>query len=265
MRSEKMKSTKMKSTQLELEKTMDAMKPTRHFALGTTLILGCLTLSGIAQNQPAPSQPSSTNQASPAQSSPAPLGDYARKVRKDDQAKTKPKVFDNDNLPREDQISIVGAPASDSPASTDTGVSEAAGEAKAEAKTEGAAKAPEAGATGQPAAETKSNLKSPEEEEKARQAAWKQWQEKLSAQKDQIDLLTRELDVLQREYQIRAAAMYADVGNRLRNSTAWDKQDADYKQQIADKQKAVDDAKQKLDDMDEEARKAGVPASMREP
>jgi hypothetical protein len=59
--------------------------------------------------------------------------------------------------------------------------------------------------------------------------------------------------------------MYADVGNRLRNSTAWDKEDADYKQKIADKQKSVDDAKQKLDDMVEEARKAGVPAAMREP
>jgi len=77
--------------------------------------------------------------------------------------------------------------------------------------------------------------------------------------------LTRELDVLQREYQIRAAAMYADAGNRLRNSGNWDQQDAQYKQQIADKQKALDDAKQKLDDMREEARKAGVPSSVREP
>ena len=77
---------------------------------------------------------------------------------------------------------------------------------------------------------------------------------------DQIDLLGRELDVLQREYQIRAAAMYADAGNRMRNSADWDKQDAQYKQQIADKQKALDDAKQKLEDMQEDARKAGVPA-----
>jgi hypothetical protein len=59
--------------------------------------------------------------------------------------------------------------------------------------------------------------------------------------------------------------MYGDVGNRLRNSAQWDKQDADYKQQIADKQKAVEDAKQKLEDMEEAARKAGVPAAMREP
>ncbi len=101
-------------------------------------------------------------------------------------------------------------------------------------------------------------------EQAAKEAAWKQWGDRLTQQQSQIDLNTRELDVLQREYQIRAAAMYADVGNRLRNSTDWDKQDAQYKQQIADKQKALDDAKQKLDDMQEEARKAGVPASVRE-
>jgi hypothetical protein len=59
--------------------------------------------------------------------------------------------------------------------------------------------------------------------------------------------------------------MYADAGNRMRNSADWDKQDAQYKQQIADKQKALDDAKQKLEDVQEDARKAGVPASVREP
>ncbi len=99
----------------------------------------------------------------------------------------------------------------------------------------------------------------------AKEAAWKQWGEKLAGQKSQIDLLARELDVAQREYQVRAAAMYADVGNRLRNSAEWDKQDAQYKQQIGDKQKALDDAKQRLEDMVEEARKAGVPSSIREP
>jgi len=69
---------------------------------------------------------------------------------------------------------------------------------------------------------------------------------------------------VQREYRLRAAAMYADVGNRMRNSAEWDKEDTDYKQKIADKQKALDDAKQKLEDMKEQARKAGAPASVRE-
>ena len=58
--------------------------------------------------------------------------------------------------------------------------------------------------------------------------------------------------------------MYADVGNRLRNSVSWDKEDREYKQQIAEKEKAVADAKQKLDDMQESARKAGVPSAVRE-
>ena len=69
---------------------------------------------------------------------------------------------------------------------------------------------------------------------------------------------------MNREYRLRAAAMYADVGNRLRNSVSWDKEDREYKQQIAEKEKAVADAKQKLDDMQESARKAGVPSSVRE-
>jgi predicted nucleic acid-binding Zn-ribbon protein len=52
------------------------------------------------------------------------------------------------------------------------------------------------------------------------------------------------------------------VGNRLRNAAQWDKEESSYKQQIADKQKALDDAKQKLEEMKDEATKAGVPSSM---
>jgi Spy/CpxP family protein refolding chaperone len=59
--------------------------------------------------------------------------------------------------------------------------------------------------------------------------------------------------------------MYADAGNRMRNESNWDQQDAKYKQDIADKQKALDNAKQQLEDIQEQARKAGTPASVREP
>lgn len=160
------------------------------------------------------------------------LADYARKVRKDPASKTKPKVYDNDNLPTEDKLSVVGAPASpDAKPAAGNDQKDGAGNADEQAK---------------------------------KQEEWKNWQGKMTSQKSEIDLASRELDVLQKEYQLRAAAMYADVGNRLRNASDWDKQDADYKQKIADKQKAVDDAKQKLDDMQEQARKDGVPASMRE-
>jgi chromosome segregation ATPase len=167
-----------------------------------------------------------------------PLGDYARKVQKNSAvaAKPKPKVFDNDNLPTNDKLSIVGAqPAANAGGATPADADKAAAEAKAA---------------------------SSEDDQAKKQAEWKSWKERLTAQKDSIDLASRELDVLQREYQLRAAAMYADAGNRLRNSGQWDKQESEYKQKIADKQKAAEDAKQKLDDMQEQARKAGVPSSM---
>lgn len=182
------------------------------------------------------------------------LGDYARKVHKDPAAaKAKAKVFDNDNLPKDDKLSVVGP--------------QPPAEANAAAPADTAEKSATAGdnkaAEAKPSAASKPSAA--EDDQAKKQAAWKESQGKLAAQKDQIDLASRELDVLQREYQLRAAAMYADAGNRIRNSAQWDKQDADYKQKIADKQKAVEDAKQKLEDMQEEARKAGVPAAMREP
>ncbi len=203
------------------------MKRIKYVGLGFVLLLSTLLLSSLAGAQ--------STSSTPEQSS---LGDYARKVRKDPGApKAKPKVFDNDNLPTDDKISIVGQPA------TTASATPAAGDKSADSK-DAAAKP------------------SGDDEKAKKQAAWKAWQDKMTAQKDSIDLAARELDVLTREYQLRAAAMYADVGNRMRNATQWDKEEAEYKQKIADKAKAVEEAKQKLDDMKEQARKAGVPAAM---
>ena len=208
------------------------MKRSTGIAFLFALSIGFLSSNAPAQNTAQPQDQSS-------------LGDYARTVRKDPAkdtaAKPKAKVFDNDNLPKDDKLSVVGTPVT------------------ADASDNSMA-APADKAT----ADNKDAAGKPEDDQAKKQAAWKMWQEKLAAQKDSIDLATRELDVLQREYQLRAAQMYADVGNRLRNSTQWDKQEADYKQKIADKQKALDEAKQKLEDMQEEARKDGVPAAMRE-
>jgi hypothetical protein len=203
------------------------MKRHKHIGVGFVLALFTFLLSSPVVAQ--------TPSAVPDQ---APLGDYARKVHKDPGSKPKPKVFDNDNLPMNDKLSIVGpAPAS---TTSDAGDKSAADSKDAAAK---------------PAA-------SADDELARKKAVWKGWQDKLTAQKDSIDLAGRELDVLTREYQIRAAAMYADVGNRMRNAAQWDKQDADYKQKIADKQKSVEEAKQKLEDLKEEARKAGVPSAI---
>jgi hypothetical protein len=218
------------------------MRHSAALGVGIALYLSVASLSGGLQ-----AQTESTSKASPAGQS---LGDYARQVRKEPDAKPKKKVFDNDNLPKEDKLSVVGnapAPGAEAAAPAESKPAETANSAPAKA---------EAGA---PPADTSKM------DQTQKEAAWKQWGDRLKAQQETIDLLTRELDVVQREYQIRAAAMYGDVGNRLRNSADWDKQDAQYKQQIGDKQKALDDAKQKLEDLREEARKAGVPSSVREP
>jgi len=175
--------------------------------------------------------------ALPARAQQEPLGDYARSVRKE-KAGEKPvpaaHKFDNDNLPREDALSVVGPQPEAAPQDGQAATDQAAPPDKA---ADSAA---------------------------ADQQKYNQWKNKIDGQKQQIDLLSRELDVLQREFRLRAAAFYADAGNRLRNSGAWDKTQQQYQQQIAQKQKAVDDAKKQLDDMQEQARKAGVPSSMRE-
>jgi hypothetical protein len=227
-------------------------------------LLGLLVLP-VAQAQ------SSTNSSSSSSSSSSDssLGDYARQVRKT--PASKPKVYDNDNLPTNDKLSVVGPPAG---SATDNGGDDKTDSASASSTSPDAKASGEAKASGDQAAGKSDSKpaeppikvvpKTAEEEAKEKAALTKQWEDKLTSQKDQIDLLNRELDVLQREYQIRAAAMYADAGNRMRNSADWDKQDAQYKQQIADKQKEVEDAKTKMDDMQEGARKAGVSASARE-
>ena len=86
----------------------------------------------------------------------------------------------------------------------------------------------------------------------------KEWQEKIAAQKEAIALLERELNVLQRENRLRAASYYGDAGSRLRNERQYADDDRKYRDQVTTKQKAIDDAKAKLEQMKDEARKAGA-------
>jgi hypothetical protein len=175
-----------------------------------------------------------------------PLGDYARAVRKDKKPASA-KQFDNDNLPAQDKLSVIGGAG-------------AAGDDKSQTAANGGA---DAGPSDKKA-EDKPPAAQPGESQENRQKTYDDWKDRLTAEKAKIDLLAREFDVDQREYQLRAAAMYADAGNRLRSSGTWDKEDADYKKKIDEKKKAADAAKQQLEDMQENARKAGVPSSVRE-
>jgi hypothetical protein len=182
-----------------------------------------------------------TSVVTPSQAPPEPsLGSYARTIRKDKARSAK--TFDNDNLPRDDKISVVG----------DASASAAAPDA------------PDAA----PPTTTADNSEKPKivpgQTQEQRQQVYDKWQQQINIQQGEIDQIARELDLDQREYRLRAAAFYADAGDRLRNQASWDKEDADYKQKIADQQKLLDEAKQKLSNLQEEARKSGVPESARQ-
>ena len=196
--------------------------------------------SSSAQTSQMPAQTVTPQASAPAEPS---LGSYARNLKKEKKQEAT-KRFDNDNMPRDDKLSVVGK-AADSTAAAPA--SDNASEQK-DSKPQNAA------------APTVTPGQSPEE----RQQVYDQWKGKLSDQQAQVDKLSHEMDLEQREYKLRAAQFYGDAGERLRNQTGWDKQDAEYKQKLAGEQKALDDAKQKLDDMHEDARKAGVPSSMTE-
>jgi hypothetical protein len=187
------------------------------------------------------------------------LGDYARQVRKQKaQATPAAKKFDNDNLPATEKLSVVGeAPAATPAPDASTDKADAQPDAKAADGTTGAK--PDQAASGQAAA-AQAAKDATAEKQKANQ----EWQKKIQTAQGQVDAAAHELDLLNREYRLRAASFYADAGNRLRNAGAWDKEDEQFKDQIASKQKAIDDAKKSLDDLQEQARKAGVPSSMRE-
>ena len=193
----------------------------------------------------------------------APLGDYARQVRKQkDRQAPAGKKFDNDNLPAADKLSVVGqAPADNADPNAPATGGEAATTPNGEAK---AADGATTGDSGTAKTTSPAEKKPADDEAVQKQKMYKEWQTKIQTQQGQIDTLARELDLTNREYRLRAAAFYADAGNRLRNSGTWDKEDAQFKDQIADKQKKLEDAKKQLEDLQEQARKAGVPSSLRE-
>jgi hypothetical protein len=165
------------------------------------------------------------------------LGEVARTARKGKAHQSAANhQYDNDNLPKTEHLSVVGpAPAASANASNQAG---------------------DVNTQDQAAQATSTADKKAAAEE--RQRATDEWKNKIDDQKQKVASLSHELELTQREYRLRAVAMYSDAGNRLRNSATWDKEDADFKKQIDEKQKAVDAAKQDLDNLTEQARKAGV-------
>ncbi len=156
------------------------------------------------------------------------LGDYARTARKNKPATTSTtRYFDNDNLPANDAVSVVGPAAPAADATTGQAASAPAAEPSADAA--------------------------------ERQKAADAWKEKLDKQKAKVDALSHEIDIDQRELRLRTAAVNFDADANVRN-VQWQKEEAQYKIDIDAKQKELDAARQELDEMQEQAHKAGVAA-----
>src|SRR5262245_3599140 len=161
------------------------------------------------------------------------LGEAARQARKKKSAPSPAqKVYTNENLPTNAPISIMSG----------SGVAEST---KSDEKKDAAASA------GGAKAEETAGAKKDQDE----------WRARFAEQKNKIQILERELDVLQREHQIQVAVYYADAGSRLRDDRRWADQDRKYKSDVDEKQKQIAAAKQQLEDMRDQARKAGLPDS----
>ncbi len=189
-----------------------------------------------------------------------PLGDYARAVRKSKGAPSaadqvtagsnQKKVYDNDTIPTTSSLSVVGdSGGPSSQPSQDAGTSPTGSSSGTDKKGD---------------QKDEPQIK-PGQSMEERKQAYDAWKQKLDAQNEKIAKLSRELDLLQREYQVKASEFYDDTANRAQNPTGFAKQDADYKQQLAEKHQTVDAAKAQLNEMQESARKAGVPGSVIEP
>jgi len=185
-----------------------------------------------------------------AQSEPSSLGDLARSIKKEKGQETKAaaKVYDNDNLPPDTSINVVGTSPSAKDGSTDANSSSATdnkGNAGDPAKDSNATKS-DSGADSKTGASTDDPAKkiTPGQSQQERQKAYDAWKQQIDDQRKKIDQLSKDLDDFQ-------------------HSTAlpWPNNDK-YVQGLADKQKALDQAKANLNDMQEQARKAGVPSSV---
>jgi len=157
------------------------------------------------------------------------LGDAAREQRANKPEGPQAKVYTNDNMPTAGGITVIGAPAP------------------------GASATPAKASSTTPAAAASAAADSQKASDKLRAD--------VQAQKDEISRLERELDIATREWKLRQAAYYADAGNQLRDPAAWAEQERKYNDETKKKQQDLADAKQKLDDIQEQARKSGLPSS----
>lgn len=92
----------------------------------------------------------------------------------------------------------------------------------------------------------------------AKAAIAREWKSKISAQRQTIDGLERDISVSDREHRLRASSYYSDAGNRLRDERKWVDDEKKYAADMDLKKQQLSKAKEALDQMISAARAAGV-------
>ncbi len=202
------------------------------------------------------------------------LGDIAREIRAKKRAGSPAVRLDDDTTSRKAGPEPTSAPSTTTAAATPPADAKSADDKSADAKP-----ADDKSADAKPADDKSADAKpadaNPADAAKEKEAAKKDSAEtkkqkneeikkKIDAVKQEIAILQRELDVAQREGRLRAAAYYADAGTMLRDQTKFAEDSRKEQAEIDTKKEALASAQQKLADLQEEARRAGLPASTTE-
>lgn len=165
----------------------------------------------------------------------ASLGEVARRVRAERAKKDLSQIpmFTNDNIPKGVGISTVGQVA---PAPGEEGEAAPAAAAAAEGQ----------GAPGEEAEE--------ECDEKC-------WRDKFAQQREKIATATRELDILQREYNLARTQYYQDPNQAVREqysaNTAGGRELQDLLNRINEKKTEIDQLQRELSTLEDDLRRAG--------
>lgn len=161
------------------------------------------------------------------------LGELARQARAKRVKRSSTKVYTNDNIPKAGAaISIMGAGAAPAPAGAQAGTQQAAAEGTAAAAEEG--------------------------EEECDEGCWRG---KFAEQRVKIREAERELDILQREFNLARTQYYQDPNQAVREqysaNTAGGRELQDIQNRIQEKQQDLQRFRQELSSLEDDLRRAG--------
>src|SRR5579864_8510232 len=177
------------------------------------------------------------------------VADMAKQSRARQKANPNAKVIDNDiipsaldSAPASPPAAVPSTPAPSEPASSEGRKDEVSDKQNA----------------GKDENKTASDQAASSEEDRKNIDAWKK---QINDEKREVSQLERELNVAQRESGLHSAVYYADAGSMLRDSAKFADDSRKLQTEIDTKTQALAAAKQKLADLQDQARKAGVPAN----